>query len=286
MHVVSEIVDHHVKMQRLFVICVCFICVECLPVVEKDVAYDAHLCGVEASPSPLHRNPWLIHLEYYRDGYLNVRCAATLIGTRHAVTAAHCVRKGLYDRLVARLGEYDLQTEVDSMDGISADPVVRIEVVDVIIHEEYDGMLDHDIAVLVLEEEAPYTDFIRPICLPTGTIPPHTMFSASGWGEFPTSHIYSHVKKIIPLPHWTNDACKQAYKHLYLPEGVVCAGGEEGADTCRGDSGGPLLLHAHRVEIWGVTSSGNVHCGTRGSPGIYTSVQHHLEWIHQIIDTY
>ncbi|KAJ2937782.1 hypothetical protein O0L34_g18562 [Tuta absoluta] len=246
----------------------------------------AQPCGVEAGPSLIHRNPWVIHLEYYRDGFRNARCAATLVGRRQAVTAAHCVRKGQYTRLVARLGEYDLQTEQDALDGIVADPVVRIDVVDVIIHEGYDGFYDHDIAVLVLKEDTPYTDFIRPICLPAGRgqVSAGAVFTAAGWGEVGRTHLYSHVKKTVPLPYWTSEDCRQVYKHLYLPESVLCAGGEAGLDTCRGDSGGPLTYITDRVELWGVTSSGNVHCGTRGSPGIYTSVQHHLQWIRRVID--
>lgn len=109
------------------------------------------------------------------------------------------------------------------------------------------------------------------------------MFVAAGWGEIPTEHIYSHVKKIIPLPLWEREKCQASYKHTVLPQHVICAGGEEGIDTCRGDSGGPLIRVHKTVELWGVTSGGNVECGTKNSPGIYTSVKDHLEWIQSVI---
>lgn len=59
-------------------------------------------------------------------------------------------------RLVARLGEYDLNTEPDCVQGVCADAVVRINVVEVHIPEGFDGS-EEDIAVLELEHDAPYT---------------------------------------------------------------------------------------------------------------------------------
>lgn len=129
-----------------------------------------------------------------------------------------------------------------------------------------------------------FSDFIRPICLPTGKIH-NVIFTAAGWGEKADQHIYSHIKKIIPLPSWNTEDCRNAYRNLHLPKKILCAGGEEGKDTCRGDSGGPLTLNKDRVELWGVTSSGNVKCGTEGSPGIYTSVIEHMEWIKKILNS-
>lgn len=58
--------------------------------------------------------------------------------------------------LVARLGEYDLYAKEDCVRGVCADPVVRINVADIIVHPGY-GEKTHDIAILRLEEDAPYT---------------------------------------------------------------------------------------------------------------------------------
>lgn len=239
-------------------------------------------CGAEASPHLLHHNPWLVYIEYYRHQHLTeIRCAGTLISSKHVVTAAHCVKKTRFSHLVARLGEYDTRTEQDCLRGLCADPLKKIAVSKIIAHSGYDGR-QHDIAVLVLAEDAPYTDFIRPVCLPSGDLDPTATFTASGWGVIPFDGHYSDTKKILLLPNWGIAECKAAYSSIDLPDGIICAGGEEGVDTCNGDSGGPLAWVRYRIELWGVTSFGNTHCGTKDSPGIYTKVIDYLDWIQEV----
>merc|ERR1712080_674460 len=62
-----------------------------------------------------------------------------------------------------------------------------------------------------------------------------------------------------------------------------------GTDSCQGDSGGPLYLWTKdkgrsekRATIIGVVSRGT-GCANFNKPGIFTKVQHHIEWIHKII---
>ncbi|XP_075986136.1 serine protease 7-like [Anticarsia gemmatalis] len=241
-------------------------------------------CGIEASTNLIHHNPWVVYLEYWRDGVkTGVRCTATLIDSRHIITAAHCIRTPKYTRLVARLGEYDLTSDIDCVDGVCGDPIIRLEVIDTIVHPDYDNS-DHDIAILKLEADVAFTDFIRPVCLPSGRLQPEITFAASGWGEIPHKGYYSDIKKIIPLPLWKREDCLAAYKNFNVPAHVICAGGQEDVDTCRGDSGGPLVWVQKRVELWGVTSAGNVNCGTKNSPGLYTNVAEHLDWILTVLE--
>lgn len=73
-------------------------------------------------------------------------------------------------------------------------------------------------------------------------------------------------------------------KYFTLHDSFICAGGEEGRDTCMGDGGGPLIcqiangsLNYVQVGIvsWGVGDS----CGQINVPGMYTHVQKFTSWI-------
>lgn len=72
---------------------------------------------------------------------------------------------------------------------------------------------------------------------------------------------------------------------MNLGQGQLCAGGEKGRDSCRGDSGGPLMtISADKSgEInWyaaGVVSFGPSPCGMENWPGVYTRVSKYVNWI-------
>ena len=61
----------------------------------------------------------------------------------------------------------------------------------------------------------------------------------------------------------------------------LCAGGEDGKDSYKGDSGGPLMARRTRLDPWqlvGVVSGGTKRCGI-GAPGIFTRVTQYRQWI-------
>ena len=60
----------------------------------------------------------------------------------------------------------------------------------------------------------------------------------------------------------------------------VCAGAEEGKDSCSGDSGGGLFIQDTR-DTWhllGIVSYGARDCGN-SKPGVYTRVSNYTDWI-------
>lgn len=72
-----------------------------------------------------------------------------------------------------------------------------------------------------------------------------------------------------------------------LPKGIlydrqICVGSKKDErDTCRGDSGGPLI-GIDTKNIIGVTSFGKA-CGVPGLPAVYTNVTYYLPWIEGLV---
>ena len=70
----------------------------------------------------------------------------------------------------------------------------------------------------------------------------------------------------------------------------LCAGGEDGKDSCNGDSGGGLFSDLidgqdktgldRKWEVVGIVSFGPYRCGNE-KPGVYTRVSKYLQWIQQ-----
>lgn len=65
----------------------------------------------------------------------------------------------------------------------------------------------------------------------------------------------------------------------------MCAGGELGKDSCKGDSGGPLMYENGRIyEVLGVVSFGPTPCGLEDIPGVYSKVSEYVRWIKSNIE--
>lgn len=93
-----------------------------------------------------------------------------------------------------RLGEWNNSSPIDcSEEGVCADPVVDIDIAEIFEHEKYvrerrDGFQRiNDIAVIRLSRKVTFTDYIRPICIPTGDLEDSHFdgieLIATGWGR-------------------------------------------------------------------------------------------------------
>lgn len=89
------------------------------------------------------------------------------------------------------------------------------------------------------------------------------------------------------VTHLENSECENCYKHFRLdPNKQLCAGDREGRhDTCKGDSGGPLMRickykRKKSFVQYGIVACGGMACSaTRALPGIYTNIVNYLPWI-------
>lgn len=78
---------------------------------------------------------------------------------------------------------------------------------------------------------------------------------------------------------------KHNYKGLKAEQ--ICGGDSSViSDTCRGDSGGPLIqtLENGWKTIVGLTSFGPAFCNSNNIPGIYTRVSSFIQWIRAEVE--
>ncbi|RZF44952.1 hypothetical protein LSTR_LSTR001913 [Laodelphax striatellus] len=94
------------------------------------------------------------------------------------------------------------------------------------------------------------SEYINTVCIPPqSTVPIFATCTATGWGkdEYGKEGKYQVIMKKVDLPIVPRNVCEAKLrqtrlgKFFRLHESFVCAGGEAGRDTCKGDGGGPLV---------------------------------------------
>ncbi|XP_050675358.1 CLIP domain-containing serine protease HP8-like [Leptidea sinapis] len=260
------------------------------------------ICGVQNSDrifggeiTELDEHPWMALLQYSTPKGLGFYCGGVLISSRYVLTAAHCVSEGSfpdnYRLRKVRLGEWNLKTDEDCVMDDCTDAPRDISIEKVIVHKGYatvESNQANDIALLRLKNEVHFTDFVRPICLPTThdqllETYENKELEVVGWGKTEKSSSNSDVKLKVQLPVVSESRCKSLYNQAsrQVTSKQLCAGGSNGKDSCRGDSGGPLMgknSDQHWVAV-GVVSYGPTPCATEGWPGVYTKVNAYIPWI-------
>ncbi|XP_026316167.1 phenoloxidase-activating enzyme-like [Hyposmocoma kahamanoa] len=270
----------------------------------KQVAEDDHI--ISGDIAKIDEFPWLVIIEGSENNTTKFLCGGALISDRYVLTAAFCVTEiDIYPPSNIRLGEYDTSNEIDQMDCVGfvggsdcSDAGVVIPIEKIIPHPDYnpyDENRKHDIALLRMSKSAPYSDFIRPICLPisdtTLSPPSRRELFAAGWGI--STYRPSNLKLYAELPLVSHSECQAISDvkghELDLWQGQICAGGgkDERTDSCRVDSGGPLMWRKRDrkglFEVVGIASYGPSLCGVENFPLVFTKVYEYNSWIRQTI---
>ncbi|KAK4821015.1 hypothetical protein QYF61_012044 [Mycteria americana] len=185
-------------------------------------------------------------------------------------------------------------------------------------YRERNGVPYNDIALLKLKPVdghcAVETKYVKTACLPDFSFPVGTDCFISGWGMTETgiyglagfwwilpwqggldweegdsiffgAHSIDEVSRQlldanVKLISQTTCNAPRVYDHI-LDESMFCAGNLQRprADSCLGDSGGPLTcVENGSYYVYGLVSWG-YECGLKNKPGVYTQLTTFLSWI-------
>ncbi|XP_026488478.2 serine protease easter-like [Vanessa tameamea] len=259
----------------------------------EDNALDDRIAGGKATE--LDQFPWTVFLKVtysFGDKRASFNCGGSLISSKYVLTAGHCVNEngGVLVDIELTFAEYDRsQFPRDCKPGLgemNCIDNILMHAKNIIIHPQYDDeSLLNDIALIELDGHAPYTQYIRPICIPNINVDDPEFsdlpLAVAGWGH--NGRYLINIKQSTVLHLVPHDECDQSYPNLLNTQ--LCAVGRTGEDTCKGDSGGPLmLLYKNNYYVVGVVSGKRADspCGT-SLPTLFTNVFHFVPWIKSII---
>ncbi|XP_043648741.1 phenoloxidase-activating factor 2 [Drosophila teissieri] len=235
--------------------------------------------------------PWMVGIFTGRQEFL---CGGTLIHPRLVVTTSHNLVNETVDTLVARAGDWDLNSLNEPY------PHQGSRIKEIIMHSEFNpDSLYNDIALLLLDEPIRLAPHIQPLCLPPPESPElvkqllSVTCYATGWGTKEAgSDKLEHVLKRINLPLVEREECQAKLRNTRLESrfrlrpSFICAGGDPGKDTCKGDGGSPLFCQIpgemDRYQLVGIVSWG-VECAVEDIPAVYVNVPYLRDWIDEKI---
>lgn len=211
------------------------------------------------------------------DPFLAQFCGGSLIESRWVLTAAHCVAD-------LNPGDVTLAVGIEDLNQVTAND--RTSVANIYIHPDYDSITqDNDLALLELTSAVNNTTLALADSALMETIANGDPMTIIGWGSTsPTGSNFPNQLQEAEVFLIDFATCNGSSSYNGdLTSNMICAGIPDigGKDTCRGDSGGPMV-YEQIGGTWrqtGITSFGE-GCASPDFPGVYTRVANYTAWIN------
>jgi secreted trypsin-like serine protease len=228
------------------------------------------------APSPI---PWQAHMRQGSPtGRFYAFCGGTILDSTTILTAAHC-----YDGKDLTATNYFIAAGATHVEDAGAQTSF---VASITLHENYNpNTNNNDVAILKLKTPLTINDKVKPACLPAATLTPSGVCVASGWGLIGQEpNVRTLNLMYVAKPVIVNTQCRlTSWAPSQITDNMICAGDADGGEsTCRGDSGGPLIVAGANdvATLIGTTSFGShFGCGTKGWPAVYAYTIPFLDWI-------